>query len=251
MEKTVRRFSLFISLLIHAVVLAIPISFTVKKQFNEVEVFILDERPMPLLPKKEVVNKPKKTELPKSKELPEEKLPPKIVEEKLPQAKVEAKREEKVVLEQKTIEPTERVEKEEGKVSVKAPPTVFGNPSVSSFEKVALSVVPTGGEKGEKKRIEEFEFGSNYGPRFLHREMPVYPLIARRLGKEGVVKLRLTIDERGRLLEVEVLEGAGYGFTESALEAVKKSTFIPAYKEGKPIMCKALLTIRFTLRRGE
>jgi len=98
------------------------------------------------------------------------------------------------------------------------------------------------------KPLIDVEFGSKNAPRFLHREMPVYPLIARRLGKEGRVLLRLTIDERGNLLNVEVIEGAGYGLTESAVEAVRKSTFAPAVVDGKAVLSKALLPIRFSLR---
>jgi len=95
----------------------------------------------------------------------------------------------------------------------------------------------------------ETSFGATIAPAFLHREIPLYPIIARRLGKEGKVVLRLTIDEMGILINVEVLEKAGYGFTEAAIEAVKKSTFLPAKKDGKPIACRAILPIRFQLKK--
>jgi protein TonB len=80
--------------------------------------------------------------------------------------------------------------------------------------------------------------------------MPVYPMIARRFGREGKVVLKLTIDKDGNLLNVEVIDRAGYGFTEAAVEAVKKSTFLPAKKDGKPIASRALLPIRFQLERN-
>lgn len=96
--------------------------------------------------------------------------------------------------------------------------------------------------------LNDVEFGAINGPSFLYRDMPSYPLIAKRLGKEGKILLRLTIDERGKLLDIEVIEGANYGFTEAAIDAVKKSTFLPAKINGKPVMSKALLTIRFILR---
>ncbi|MFN4132367.1 MAG: energy transducer TonB, partial [Caldimicrobium sp.] len=104
-------------------------------------------------------------------------------------------------------------------------------------------------EKGSSKMLENVIFGSEHAPRFLHKELPKYPFIARRLGKEGKVVLRLTIDEKGKLTEIEVLEGAGYGFTEAAIEAVKKSTFLPAYINGTPVKSKAILTINFVLRK--
>ena len=88
-------------------------------------------------------------------------------------------------------------------------------------------------------------FGSPNGSTFLHKVVPSYPALARRLEKEGTVLLCVTIDERGRPVEVEVLGKAGFGFDEEAVKAIKDSTFVPARKEGKPLTCKALLPIRF------
>jgi protein TonB len=75
-------------------------------------------------------------------------------------------------------------------------------------------------------------------------------MMARKLNQEGRVLLKLTIDEKGNLLNVEVIEKADYGFTEAAVEAVKKSTFLPAKKDGKSIASRALLPIRFRLERN-
>ncbi len=101
-----------------------------------------------------------------------------------------------------------------------------------------------------KTSLVETEFGKSGAPVFLHRQMPVYPMMARKLGKEGKVVLRLHINEKGKLLNVEVVEPAGYGFTESAIEAVKMSTFAPAYDNGVSIESKALLTVRFVIKKS-
>jgi protein TonB len=93
----------------------------------------------------------------------------------------------------------------------------------------------------------EREFGSSDGPSFLRKTMPAYPPVAKRLQKEGNVLLRVTIDERGRPAEVEIVKKAGFGFDEEAVKAVQNSTFVPAKKEGRPLACKVLLPIRFVL----
>jgi TonB family protein len=90
-------------------------------------------------------------------------------------------------------------------------------------------------------------FGSSTGPSFLRREIPEYPFIAKNMNKEGKVLLKLTIDEKGKLLNVEVVEAADFGFTEAALEAVRKSTYRPAVRAGRAIFSKALLPVRFRL----
>ena len=95
--------------------------------------------------------------------------------------------------------------------------------------------------------VTEARFGSAGGPDFLKRALPKYPRIAREMGKEGTVLLRVTIDEQGRPVEVEVLDTAGSGFDEEAVQAVKKSVFTPAKKDGRPVACRALLPVRFVL----
>ncbi|MEW6410492.1 MAG: energy transducer TonB [Nitrospirota bacterium] len=97
------------------------------------------------------------------------------------------------------------------------------------------------------KRFLERTFDSIDGPSFLKMVRPEYPRMARRLGKEGRVLLRLIIDESGKLVNVEILEKAGYGFDEAAINAVKASSFQPAKLNRHPVACKAVLPVRFRL----
>lgn len=103
------------------------------------------------------------------------------------------------------------------------------------------------GNIGKGKGVIESNFGSINGPLFLKMVKPEYPRLARRLGREGKVVLRLFIDEHGRLLNVEIVEKAGYGFDEAAMDAVKASSFLPAKLNGHPVACKAILPVRFRL----
>lgn len=103
------------------------------------------------------------------------------------------------------------------------------------------------GEIGKGKGVVESNFGSINGPFFLKMVKPDYPRLARRFGKEGKVVLRLSIDEHGRLVSVEIIEKAGYGFDEAAIDAVRASIFRPAKLNGHPVACKAVLPVRFRL----
>jgi len=94
----------------------------------------------------------------------------------------------------------------------------------------------------------DITFGSAIGPFYHHQVMPVYPRIARKMGIEGKVLLRLTIDEMGKLVNVEVLEDPGYGFAEAAVKAVRRSSYVPAYRAGNPVLTRALLPITFILK---
>ena len=67
---------------------------------------------------------------------------------------------------------------------------------------------------------------------------------------EGLVVLRLDIDERGVLTRLEVLEDPGFGFSAAAAEAARKSRFSPARVNGRPAACRALLPVPFERRHG-
>jgi TonB family protein len=102
-----------------------------------------------------------------------------------------------------------------------------------------------GGAGGEG--ILATSFGQTNAPAFIHRALPVYPALARRRGVEGRVVLTLLIDQTGKVLKIDVTEAAGYGLTEAAIEAVRKSTFVAASVNGRKVASRAVLPIRFRL----
>ncbi len=60
--------------------------------------------------------------------------------------------------------------------------------------------------------------------------------------------LRLTLDERGVQKNIEVIKKAGFGFTEAAVQAIKKSILSPAQKDGKPVVSRVLIPVKFVLK---
>jgi len=68
-------------------------------------------------------------------------------------------------------------------------------------------------------------------PEKLLMPEPVYPEMARRLGIEGRVLVRLGIDRKGNLKSVRVLHKVGYGMDEAAEAAAWQSKWKPAKKE--------------------
>jgi periplasmic protein TonB len=105
----------------------------------------------------------------------------------------------------------------------------------------------TGNGPGTGYGSGETAFGSAGGPRFIHRALPHFPRRAQVQGKEGTVVLRLSIDHEGHLSHVDVVSGAGNGFDEEAVRAIQKSTFSPAVRNGRPVTCLALLSVKFQL----
>ncbi len=72
-------------------------------------------------------------------------------------------------------------------------------------------------------------------PTYKVKVKPKYPESAKKAGKEGTVLLQATIDENGIPKDIVALTNLGFGFEAAAIEALKKATFRPATKAGKPI----------------
>lgn len=72
-------------------------------------------------------------------------------------------------------------------------------------------------------------------PKYKTRATPQYPKSAKEAKKDGTVVLQLTIDENGVPKNIVALTNLGFGLEAAAIEALKKSTFHPAMKNGKPI----------------
>jgi len=84
-------------------------------------------------------------------------------------------------------------------------------------------------------------------PRFKNLQKPIYPIEAKRAQKEGTVFLLATIDENGMAQDIKALTQLGFGFEEASIEALKKSTFHPATREGKPVSYLARIPYEFLL----
>lgn len=85
-------------------------------------------------------------------------------------------------------------------------------------------------------------------PKALSRIEPVYPEAARRRGQTGWVKLRLMIDEYGKVKEAEVVEASPTGvFDAATLQAFEQARFEPARKQGRPVRYEGYFRVMFEL----
>lgn len=84
-------------------------------------------------------------------------------------------------------------------------------------------------------------------PRFLHREVPVYPEVMRAQGVTGVVKLEVLIDKEGRVRTIRILKSAGENFDEAAKRAILASNFYPAEINNEAVAVLLRLPVKFNL----
>jgi TonB family protein len=84
-------------------------------------------------------------------------------------------------------------------------------------------------------------------PRFKTQVKAVYPEGAKRAGIEGVVILQVDIDATGAVMDVQVVQGLGSGCDEAAAEAMKQSTFTPAYAGTDPVPVRIRIPYRLKI----
>lgn len=89
------------------------------------------------------------------------------------------------------------------------------------------------------------------GPRFLTRESdvkPPYPPSKLREGEEAVLKLRLSIDERGRVTAVDPVGATDPVFLAAARKhLMARWRYQPATEDGRPVATTTTITLRFEL----
>ncbi|HKA56870.1 MAG TPA: energy transducer TonB [Candidatus Binatia bacterium] len=102
----------------------------------------------------------------------------------------------------------------------------------------------TGGGAGEGKGS-----GSSARPDYNVNPKPPYPMIARRLGAQGVVILRVQVREDGSVAAVELAHSSGFTVLDnSAVRTVRESwRFLPARIDGSPVTSWVEVPIRFVL----
>ncbi len=77
----------------------------------------------------------------------------------------------------------------------------------------------------------------------------VYPPIALRQRAEGTVELNVLVDEKGTVVDAQVVQGAAgrSGLNEAALDSVKKRRYRPATKDGVPVKVWMSVRMKFEL----
>jgi len=85
-------------------------------------------------------------------------------------------------------------------------------------------------------------------PLYKRNTSPPYPSRARRMGYEGIVMLKVLVDENGRVDDLTLLESSGYAILDqAALSAVKKWLFEPGTESGMKKKMWVKIPIRFQL----
>ena len=111
---------------------------------------------------------------------------------------------------------------------------------------VELETEPPAGQTQSETSSGFEDFASVVARKFKNKAKPKYPKSAKETKKGGEVLLQFTIDENGSPKDIVALTNLGFGLEAAAIEALKKCTFDPATKDGKPISVQVQAPYNFT-----
>ncbi|GAB4033485.1 MAG: hypothetical protein Fur0012_13210 [Elusimicrobiota bacterium] len=109
-----------------------------------------------------------------------------------------------------------------------------------SYDSGANSALPRSGQEGVYSLAE--------GPKIKGELLVKYPLTARRLKKNGFVKVGITIDENGKMISFSILESSGEEFSKSVEQALRNAAFEPAFVNGSRVKSYGVLPVRFEIK---
>ena len=75
----------------------------------------------------------------------------------------------------------------------------------------------------------------------------VYPQSANEANIQGKVLIKAIIDENGNVSETEVINGIQKDCDQAAVDAIKKTKFTAALKDGKPVKAEVVIPVMFKL----
>lgn len=86
---------------------------------------------------------------------------------------------------------------------------------------------------------------------YAHAPPPAYPREALRAGLQGTVMLQVLVGTDGRPLEVQIAQGSGHRQLDEAARrhVLKRWSFRPAMRDGRPVQAIGLVPVAFSLDR--
>jgi TonB family protein len=81
----------------------------------------------------------------------------------------------------------------------------------------------------------------------ITKEQPKYPKEARKARLEGAVRVRITVDEKGKVIKAKAID-SDPALQEAAVKAALKWKFEPTLLYGKPVKVVGEITFNFSLQ---
>ncbi len=115
---------------------------------------------------------------------------------------------------------------------------------------MALPVASVAGTAGPDRPANEVvdEKGVSVRAEVAYGPAPAYPAEARASQIEVDVPIEIVVNPEGQVVLARVTRHIGYGFEDSAIDAIRRYRFKPAERDGRPVAVRMLWTMQYRLR---
>lgn len=105
--------------------------------------------------------------------------------------------------------------------------------------------IASGGSAGGARVVE----GGVINGKALYKPQPEYPAAARGARAQGLVQVKVTVDETGKVIEAKVFDNSPHPLLSLASEdAARRARFTPTLLSGVPVKVNGIITYRFILQ---
>lgn len=126
--------------------------------------------------------------------------------------------------------------------TISATSTSTSTTEVQAIESTWVSKLELALLGGVREDADGFQHRLTYSPR------PAYPIIARKSGIEGRVRLQVRLAQDGRVQVEKVVEGSEPSLVDAAIASIKTWRGRPAYMDGRRVDVISTVTVEFHLR---
>lgn len=129
------------------------------------------------------------------------------------------------------------------------PPPIKKTSSPRSQNSGRRNAQATGTAEGGSMNAGGNAGGAITAPRYKSNPKPPYPSTARQAGNEGTVRVRISLDAEGHILDVRIHKSSGYSELDKAAQEFIKSRwqFYPAKKDGNSIPWTVIVPVIYSL----
>jgi TonB family protein len=143
----------------------------------------------------------------------------------------------------RTIDPRDVIET----IVVKEKPPLAAQPPATSNPE--QSVEPASAQKGSDQLSPAVQKPRLQAPRIVYLYLPEYTGKARDRKIEGDLALNAEFQRDGRIRNIKIEKGLGFGLDERAVEAIKRIGFIPAHFDGRDVDVRIQIVFGFKLEK--
>ncbi|MCA1567071.1 MAG: TonB family protein [Acidobacteria bacterium] len=105
--------------------------------------------------------------------------------------------------------------------------------------------IASGASPGGRRVVE----GGVINGKALYKPPPEYPPAAKSFRAQGTVRVKVTLDETGKVVEAEVFDRSPHpALSQAAVDAARRARFLPTLLDGEPVRVNGIITYNFVLR---